>query len=51
VLGLDGAAPVRPGLYFPDVLLEPGPMLERLEAFGVRFRRSDTAISAPGAGS
>jgi hypothetical protein len=37
LLGLVGA-PVPPGLYFPDIFIEPAHMLERLQAFGAQIR-------------
>jgi hypothetical protein len=37
LLGLVGA-PVPPGLYFPDIFIEPAHMLERLQAFGTQIR-------------
>jgi hypothetical protein len=37
LLGLDGEAPVGPGLYSPDTLLEPAAFVERLRAFGAEL--------------
>ncbi|WP_164008665.1 NAD(P)-dependent oxidoreductase [Pyxidicoccus trucidator] len=39
LLGLSGGAPVAPGLYLPEVLVEPAYLVRRLEEFGTRFRR------------
>ncbi|MFP2905441.1 NAD(P)-dependent oxidoreductase [Pyxidicoccus sp. 3LFB2] len=39
LLGLAGGAPVAPGLYLPEVLIEPEYLMRRLEEFGTRFRR------------
>lgn len=39
LLGLAGGPPVAPGLYLPEVLIDPAYMVERLEEFGVVFRR------------
>jgi hypothetical protein len=39
VLGLTGGAPVPPGLYHPEGLLDPSYVLERLVDFGARVRR------------
>lgn len=38
LLGLAGGPPVPPGLYLPDVLLDPAAVLDRLQAFGLRVR-------------
>lgn len=40
LLGLAGGAPVVPGLYLPEVLIEPEYMIRRLKEFGVQFRTS-----------
>ncbi|KRA75908.1 MULTISPECIES: hypothetical protein [unclassified Lysobacter] len=40
LLGLAGGAPVAPGLYFPDTLIEPDYYLQRLQEAGVRTRRA-----------
>jgi len=39
LLGLAGGAPVAPGLYTPDVLIDPAYLVRRLEEFGTRFKR------------
>ncbi|AKF87334.1 hypothetical protein MFUL124B02_41445 [Myxococcus fulvus 124B02] len=39
LLGLAGGAPVTPGLYLPNVLIEPTYLMRRLEEAGVRTRR------------
>ncbi|MBZ4412719.1 NAD(P)-dependent oxidoreductase [Myxococcus sp. MISCRS1] len=39
LLGLAGGAPVAPGLYLPNVLIEPAYLMRRLEEAGVRTRR------------
>lgn len=38
LLGLAGGERVAPGLYHPNVLIEPAHMLERLVSFGTRIR-------------
>ncbi|WP_394831024.1 NAD(P)-dependent oxidoreductase [Pendulispora rubella] len=40
LLGLDGGERVAPGLYLPEVLIEPEYMVRRLKEFGVQFRNS-----------
>lgn len=40
LLGLAGGEPVRPGLYLPDVLIDPGAMVRRLEEIGTVVRRA-----------
>ncbi len=40
LLGLAGGAPVSPGLYLPEVLIDPGYMVRRLEEFGTHIRRA-----------
>lgn len=45
LLGLDGRAPVPPGLYLPDSLLAPADALRGLEAAGAILRRSELAPS------
>ncbi|XXX77114.1 hypothetical protein WMF30_56640 [Sorangium sp. So ce134] len=40
LLGLDGGAPVKPGLYLPQVLLEPEVLIRRLAEFGTQFKRA-----------
>lgn len=37
LLGLAGGAPVGPGLYLPEVLIEPGYFLRRLQEAGMRL--------------
>ncbi|MBA2780794.1 NAD(P)-dependent oxidoreductase [Billgrantia kenyensis] len=37
LLGLDGAAPVAPGLYLPNSLLDPAYFVQRMQEFGARF--------------
>jgi hypothetical protein len=39
LLGLIGGAPVAPGLYLPEVLIDPETMVRRLTDFGARIRR------------
>lgn len=39
LLGLHGGAPVPPGLYFPNSVIEPAYMLQQMQEFGVRYRR------------
>jgi len=38
LLGLAGGAAVPPGLYLPDVLIEPGYALQRLQEFGLQVQ-------------
>ncbi|QCI67465.1 NAD(P)-dependent oxidoreductase [Phreatobacter stygius] len=40
LLGLAGGAPVEPGLYLPEVLIEPDYFLRRLTEFGAIIRRA-----------
>ncbi len=40
LLGLAGGPPVAPGLYLPDVLIDPAYMVRRLEEIGTRIRRA-----------
>jgi hypothetical protein len=40
LLGLAGGAPVAPGLYLPEVLIDPGYMVGRMQEFGMRFGRA-----------
>lgn len=35
LLGLDGSAPVTPGLYFPEVLIDPDYAIRRFQEFGM----------------
>ena len=35
--GLDGKAPPKPGLYFPDQLIAPAHLIARLKQFGMRI--------------
>jgi hypothetical protein len=37
LLGLAGSAPVAPGLYFPETLIEPGYAIRRLKEFGMQI--------------
>lgn len=37
LLGLAGGEPVAPGLYLPEVLIDPAYFVERMQAFGTRF--------------
>ncbi len=39
LLGLVGGAPVAPGLYFPDVIIDPEAMLRRMTELGAQVRR------------
>ncbi|PTL77240.1 saccharopine dehydrogenase [Vitiosangium sp. GDMCC 1.1324] len=39
LLGLVGGAPVAPGLYLPDVLIDPEYMVRRLKEAGTQIRR------------
>lgn len=41
LLGLAGSAPVAPGLYLPEVLIDPAYMMQRLEAIGTEVRQVD----------
>lgn len=41
LLGLAGGKPVAPGLYLPNVLIDPAYMVQRLKEFGARVRRVD----------
>lgn len=41
LLGLAGGAPAAPGLYLPNVLIDPAYMVQRMEEFGARIRRAD----------
>jgi hypothetical protein len=40
LLGLAGGAPVAPGLYLPEILIDPAYMVRRLQEFGTQFRRA-----------
>lgn len=40
LLGLAGGAKVEPGLYFPDMLIEPAYALQRLKEFGLAVHRA-----------
>jgi hypothetical protein len=40
LLGLAGGEPVAPGLYLPEVLLEPAYFVERMKQFGTQFHPS-----------
>ncbi|NMO15375.1 NAD(P)-dependent oxidoreductase [Pyxidicoccus fallax] len=40
LLGLAGGPPVAPGLYLPDVLIDPAYLLRRLEETGLQLRRA-----------
>lgn len=44
ILGLTGAEAPAPGLYFPEVLLDPAHVVQRMREFGARF--SDLSIGA-----
>jgi hypothetical protein len=37
-LGLAGGPPLKPGLYFPDTVIDPAYYLERMKEFGATFR-------------
>jgi hypothetical protein len=39
LLGLAGGPPVAPGLYFPDAILDPESMVQRLRELGTSIRR------------
>jgi hypothetical protein len=39
LLGLDGGAPVPPGLYLPDMLMAPARMVQRMQDVGAVFSR------------
>ncbi|MPZ10926.1 MAG: NAD(P)-dependent oxidoreductase [Kiloniellaceae bacterium] len=39
LLGLAGGAPVAPGLYLPEVLIDPAYMVQRLEEIGTEIRQ------------
>jgi hypothetical protein len=39
LLGLHGGSAVAPGLYSPDVLVDPAHAVRRFTEFGARFRR------------
>jgi len=38
LLGLVGGPPVGPGLYLPEVIIDPAYFVRQLEAFGARFQ-------------
>jgi hypothetical protein len=40
LLGLAGGAPAAPGLYLPEVLIDPAYMVQRLQEFGTQVRRA-----------
>jgi hypothetical protein len=40
LLGLAGGAPVAPGLYLPEVLIDPEYMVRRLKEIGTQIRRA-----------
>ena len=40
LLGLAGGPPVAPGIYHPEVLLDPAYVVERLRDFGTRIERA-----------
>lgn len=44
LLGLAGGEAVAPGLYTPDVLIDPAYQLRRLREFGVQVRRAPDAV-------
>ncbi|PSH69599.1 saccharopine dehydrogenase [Phyllobacterium brassicacearum] len=37
LLGLSGGAPVKPGLYLPDLLMDPDNVVDRMKEFGALF--------------
>lgn len=37
LLGLNGGTPAAPGLYLPEVLIEPAYYVRRMEEFGARI--------------
>jgi hypothetical protein len=41
LLGLAGSAPVAPGLYLPEVLIDPEYMVQRLKEFGTELREAE----------
>lgn len=40
LLGLHGGEPVKPGLYLPDLLMDPEYVVRRMKEFGALFRQS-----------
>lgn len=40
LIGLDGKAPAAPGLYFPEVLIDPEYALRRYKEFGMRIAQA-----------
>lgn len=40
LLGLDGAAPAAPGLYFAERLIDADHAVERFKAFGARIAQA-----------
>jgi hypothetical protein len=41
LLGLAGGAPVAPGLYYPELIIDPQHAIERLQAFGGTIRQTE----------
>lgn len=40
LLGLSGGEPVKPGLYLPDLLMDPEYVIRRMKEFGTVFRQN-----------
>lgn len=47
LLGLDGRPPVPAGLYLPDVLIDPGHMVRRLQEIGATVRTVEAQEARP----
>ncbi|PCF93903.1 saccharopine dehydrogenase [Vreelandella nigrificans] len=45
LLGLAGGSPVAPGLYLPEVIIEPDYFVERLLEFGARIESPEELVS------
>jgi len=45
LLGLAGGAAPGPGLYFPESIMDPAHLVERLEGFGIRIVEMEPAVS------
>ncbi len=46
LMGLDGQAPVPPGLYLPESILDPAYVVERMQEIGAEVRRLAPALPA-----
>jgi hypothetical protein len=46
MLGLAGAPPPVPGLFFPELLLDPAYVVRRMEEFGARFSSRSVEVPA-----